>query len=166
MNEKKNNLEETSLQTLDNAGAITPFDPNFFAQDTVRTNLDITTMKGKVFAQKALSQADFSIEDLESSQTFIMESCLIHEVEIDDENKEETIKAKRVVLISPSGETAAFVSQGVYNSMRNIMGLFGIGPWNPPLVLKAKVIPTRKKRKTINLEVVFQDDPGFNTIDV
>lgn len=159
------NEDRATELTTKNAGAIVPFDADFFKQDTVKTNLDIATMKGKVFAQKALSQADLNIDDLQDGTMFKMESCLIHDVELEDENQGGLVTAKRVVLISPTGETVAFVSKGVYSSMRNIVGLFGIGPWHPPLVLKAKKVSTRKKRTTINLEVLFEDDPGYTTVD-
>lgn len=120
------------------------------------TSLDRDTKEGRILIGKALGQADLKAAQF-MDKPFPVADVLIHIIylPIEDANGELTgqVDAQpRTVLIGPNGETAQFVSQGIARSLQNIMGLWGMPPWNPPLTVKLRQIETKRGR-TYNLQV-------------
>lgn len=50
----------------------------------------------------------------------------------------------RVVLVSPEGKSYQAVSYGIANAIRNVCIACGNAPWNPPVQLKVKQVPTKR----------------------
>lgn len=114
------------------------------------TSLNRDTEKRMIL--RALGQPTRSGSDLEKTPMEVSD-VLVHKVNVttDAGDSEEYI---RVVLISPSGETCAFVSNGILSSLRNLIQVFGEPKWVPPLKIKATLVKTRRGFRTYNLEVV------------
>ncbi len=116
------------------------------------SSIDINSTEGKMKVQKALASADYGSEHV-MKVPFEVQDIVVHGVKIVDENGEVT-DATRTVLLSPSGETVSFTSEGVISSLRNIFSIFGLPPFNPPLKVQVKEVKTRRGWKTLNLIVV------------
>lgn len=50
----------------------------------------------------------------------------------------------RVVLVTPDGTSYQAVSYGIANAVRNVVVVCGDAPWQPPVQLKIKQIPTKR----------------------
>lgn len=50
----------------------------------------------------------------------------------------------RVVLVAPDGTSYQAVSYGIANAVRNIVVMCGDAPWQPPVQLKIKQVPTKR----------------------
>lgn len=49
----------------------------------------------------------------------------------------------RVVLVAPDGTSYQAVSYGIANAVRNVVVVCGDAPWQPPVQLKIKQVPTK-----------------------
>lgn len=120
--------------------------------ENIWTSLKLEEKGNKKTMLKALSQADYNFESFPPGG-FEVENLLIHEVELESEDGE-LIKQMRIVLISPSGETCSFCSNGVVKGIKNLMFVYGVPPWNPAVKVRVKQVKTRKGFRTYNIEVV------------
>lgn len=50
----------------------------------------------------------------------------------------------RVVLVAPDGTSYQAVSYGIANAVRNVVMVCGDAPWQPPVQLKIKQVPTKR----------------------
>lgn len=50
----------------------------------------------------------------------------------------------RVVLVAPDGTSYQATSYGIANAVRNVAMVCGDAPWNPPVQLKVKQVPTKR----------------------
>lgn len=50
----------------------------------------------------------------------------------------------RVVLVTPDGTSYQAVSYGIANAVRNVVVVCGDAPWQPPVQLKIKQVPTKR----------------------
>ena len=76
-----------------------------------------------------------------------VEHVIIQPVTVSDMATGEPKEANRIVLIDAKGNAYGCTSSGVETSIRNLFGIVGPAPWNPPL----KVKPTKNKgRKGYN----------------
>ena len=50
----------------------------------------------------------------------------------------------RVVLVAPDGTSYQATSYGIANAVRNVVMVCGDAPWNPPVQLKVKQVPTKR----------------------
>lgn len=50
----------------------------------------------------------------------------------------------RTVLVAPDGTSYQATSYGIANAVRNVVMVCGDAPWNPPVQLKVKQVPTKR----------------------
>lgn len=50
----------------------------------------------------------------------------------------------RTVLVAPDGTSYQAASYGIANAVRNVVMVCGDAPWNPPVQLKVKQVPTKR----------------------
>lgn len=50
----------------------------------------------------------------------------------------------RVVLVAPDGKSYQAVSYGIATAVRNVVMVCGDAPWNPPVQLKIRQVPTKR----------------------
>lgn len=118
------------------------------------TSIDKTTDEGKALILRASTgQADLKAEDI-MADPFPMQHLLAQKVQILEERTGELVTMDRVVLISPDGKTVSFVSAGIMNCLKYIMGLYGRPPYQVPLWVRTRLVTTRKGFKTWNLDIV------------
>lgn len=96
--------------------------------------------------------------DAKLGEVLLVRHWLIHEVEFVSEETGEVINTYRTVLVAPTGESVAFVSQGVANGIRQIHSEFGLEPLDPPLRCKVEQRTTAKKRRVYVLIVLPDED--------
>lgn len=72
---------------------------------------------------------------------------MIHEVDFLSDDGSEKVRTYRTVLVTPEGDTYAFVSGGVANGVRHIFNQFGTAPLDPPLVVRIEQKTTSNKRR-------------------
>lgn len=65
-------------------------------------------------------------------QTFPLSYWMVHEVHPKRDNGE-TVKAIRTVLMDQRGTAYGFTSNGVYDSLRDLVQSMGPGPYDPPV---------------------------------
>lgn len=65
-----------------------------------------------------------------------------HVVSIEQQGGE-VAEVTRCVLITKDLKAYAFVSDGIRNDLRRIIGIFGVGPYDPPLQLK--IVPQKTR---------------------
>lgn len=107
----------------------------------------------------ALGDSDYNLLDFcEAGGIVECADILSHPVSIAKEGEKgepETFdECLRCVLIDTQGKTYSSVANGVKTSISNIMMIFGLPPFDPPIKIKAKTAKTRRGFKTINLKVI------------
>src|SRR5438132_8673230 len=100
-------------------------------------------------ALNVLQRTDLTADDLLGNE-FAITNILAHEVELANEKTGEVNIATRVVLIAPTGKSAAFVSKGVYSAVCNIVAAKGNPPYDPPV----RVVLRKVKAKVGKLYVL------------
>lgn len=81
-----------------------------------------------------------------------LEHFYVHQVQIAGETPGEYVDAIRVVLIEPEGRAFGFVSDGIAKDLARIISTFGMGPYSPPIPVKAVQFNTRKGRRAYSLQ--------------
>lgn len=83
------------------------------------------------------------------NETIEIQDYLVEMVEIEDTdsygNGLGTFSVvPRVVLVAPDGTSYQATSYGIANAVRNVALVCGDAPWNPPVQLKVKQVPTKR----------------------
>lgn len=83
------------------------------------------------------------------NETIEIQDYLVEMVEIEDTdfygNGLGTFSVvPRVVLVAPDGTSYQATSYGIANAVRNVAMVCGDAPWNPPVQLKVKQVPTKR----------------------
>ena len=83
------------------------------------------------------------------NETIEIQDYLVEMVEIEDTdsygNGLDTFSVvPRVVLVAPDGTSYQATSYGIANAVRNVAMVCGDAPWNPPVQLKVKQVPTKR----------------------
>jgi hypothetical protein len=119
------------------------------------TSIQTDTPEGKMlFLKAATGEPDYSGDDL-MNKPFPAENLFVARIPLQQEDGS-MVEADRIVLISPEGETAAFVSKGVKTSLSYIMSpmMYGKPPFNPPIWVQTARVQTRTGYKCWNLKIV------------
>jgi hypothetical protein len=101
------------------------------------TSADTSDPKWKAAVFKALQGQDHKAQDV-AGKIYLTANIVAQDVQVVDANSGEVKQLTRCVLLDPDGRSVGFCSEGVRNSLRFLMGLYGKPPWEPglPLVLK------------------------------
>lgn len=126
------------LQNVDIVKAVNEVD--FYSS----MNLDKAENKALLF--KAMTNPDKKISDMINME-INMRDIFVEIVEVRDENTGELNKAPRIVIIDTKGVSYSCVSQGIYNSLKRLMALFGQPTWENGLKIKIQQI--NKKQRNI-----------------
>jgi hypothetical protein len=116
------------------------------------TSYDLDTHAGKAGFFRSRQDAEGSAADMR--QGIEVEHVTIHPVQlVSDQQGGEVVDAVRVVLISPDGMRYACVSKGVERSIHELVALYGLPPWSPPLRVKLIEVQTRMGRRMYQLDL-------------
>lgn len=119
------------------------------------TSIDKGSDEGKALIMKAATGTATKGPEVLMTETFNMANILVHKVPVASNDTGEIQVMDRVVLIDPKGETAAFVSNGVMQSLRLIFALYGAPPFAKPIPIRLVPVKTRRGFRTYNLNVVI-----------
>ena len=114
---------------------------------TMFTTLDMTTEENKIKLYNSLQKCDVRINDI-VGQTIEFSDIFIEEkpyTETDEKTGEiKTTKKFRTILYGTNGQTYVSAAYGVYNSLKNIISIFGLPTKDVPFKVQVD------KRKTQN----------------
>lgn len=128
-----NELAKTDINTM-------------LAQDTgttfcsIEINPNDRKSAAKVF--DALNNPTYQVADY-INKDIPVANILLEIAEIVNEDTGEVIRAPRVVLIDPDGNSYQAVSIGMFNAVKNAVRCFGPAPWDPPLTFSIKQKPVK-----------------------
>ena len=108
---------------------------------------------------RALGIADKRVEEV-LGETLKVCHVVAHNINPVDPATGEVIQTVRIVFVTTDGQTIAGSGKGLYNSLRQIIGVIGSPVWQPALVCKIKPITTRMGRRTYTIEVIGLDKPA------
>jgi len=117
------------------------------------SNIDTKTRAGAAVVMRCADQPTLKTEDI-LGVTLSIQNFLIHTIDLQEATGGEIIRAARTVLVTSDGETLAFVSDGIVDSLELLIQAVGRGPWVPPLRVAVKVNKTRRGFRTYKLSLV------------
>lgn len=88
-------------------------------------------------------------------QAFPVKYWYAHKVKIFQPQGGEYLDATRVVLLSPDYQAVGFTSEGITQSLAQMIMAFGLKPFDPPVNIRVDEITTRMGRKTYALAPVL-----------
>jgi hypothetical protein len=126
---------------------------NIVGNRTFWTSFDATTIEAKKKLLNAMNKSDYNINEIINGDIEIKDVMLTGVNLTNDETGEVTAHPL-VTLFAPDGTTYASTSDGVFNSIKKIMMVFGLPTeWEEPIKVKVRQIKT-KRGQTFTLEVL------------
>ena len=144
--------ENTEIQTAEqaNANAITIQNVTSAAPGTMITSLRAVPgdREASVRIFNAMNnpgeRVANHINEVIEVQDYLIEMAQIEDTDAYGNGLGTYSNVPRVVLVSPDGTSYQAVSYGVANAVRNATLACGDAPWNPPIQLKIKQVPTKR----------------------
>lgn len=148
-------MEKQEMVPVDRVGKLTAWSPvsPIPDGDSYWTSLPMDTEQQRAAAIRYRRKTERASDDVLGAELQLTD-LYIHMVTITDEESGEINEAVRVVLISPDRTATQFVSGGVYKSLKDIVSVFGVPPWSPPIIVKVAVQKAKKVGKFFYLEPV------------
>lgn len=112
---------------------------------------------------RALETSDYKISDYINKDITIanvvfssVDVTSIDEADIDPETGEvKVITRPKTVIIDDKGKTYSSVATGIFNSMKNLISVFGLpDTWEKPMVVSIRLVKTKKGQ-------TYRVDPKF-----
>jgi len=107
----------------------------------------------KIGIARAMGDADYNLRDYfkeNKGAVLYLQHYLAHKVEVVTDSGE-AVDAVRLVLIDEDGKRYSTVANGARSSFANLIAIFGMPPFNPPIKIEAREIKTRRGFYTLNL---------------
>lgn len=98
----------------------------------------------------AESGASKSADDI-GDEPFAIKYFYAHQIQIVNRQTGEIAEPVRVVLIAADNSSVQFVSDGIAKSLARILQTFGMGPYDPPIMVRLQVIRTNRGFKTYTM---------------
>lgn len=124
-------------------------------QNKIWTSLDVTTPQGKLVAFNASQSSDDELLDNVGQRIKVAHLMISNATKIDAETGEE-LPLVRLVLIEDDGSTYQTFSAGVLKSIRNLIGLYGVPPWLPPLEVEVQRLKLGNGHQLLQLKLIGQ----------
>lgn len=121
-----------------------------FEPQRVWTSLDLKDERNAALYLAAKSAPDFGYEDVQGTE-FCVTDAIMHTCQLADRQTGELVTKVRTILITDDGTSIGFVSTGVVNSLRDLMGLYGQLPWKPGRRLRVVQRTTSGGNRVYNL---------------
>lgn len=78
----------------------------------------------------------------------------VHAIQLEGDSPGEFSDAIRCVLITPTYDAIAFVSNGIAADLARIVSAFGLEEYTPPVLVKLREFETRGRRRMYSLQPV------------
>lgn len=139
----------------ENKNALVSSDANFFKNEKeMFTSLDLSSSENKKKLYNSLQKCDLRINDI-VGQTIEFSDLFIEEKPITTENETtgevSTTKKFRTILYGSDGKTYVSSAYGVYNSIKNIVSIFGLPTTESPIKVSISKRPTASGKETLIL---------------
>lgn len=121
------------------------------------TTLDLSKNENKVLLYNALQNCDLLLKDCKNQK---IKMCNVYIEEYKKENLDEKtgevkkVSKFRTIIFDESGKTYATGSYGVYNSIRQIVGIFGNPSNENPILVEVGERDIDKNKKSLILTMV------------
>lgn len=107
------------------------------------STVDASNIEGKKTVYTAINSAD-SLRELVGKTVSVVD-FIVQEVEVVSDETDEAVTVPRSVIVLEDGGVYAATSNGVFNSIRNILAIFGSPrEWPQPLQVKVDEKATRR----------------------
>lgn len=107
------------------------------------STVDASSVDGKKTVYSAVNNAE-SLRDLVGKTVNVVD-FIVQEVEVVSDETDEAVAVPRSVIVLEDGSVYAATSNGVFNSIRNILSIFGSPrTWAGPLSVKVDEKTTRR----------------------
>ena len=149
MNESNEN--ETMLATNENFNLQSSI--NNKLKDTY-SSLKNNTIESKKIMFNALQKCDYRVSDMLDTEIDLVNVIMQHYQKVNDETGEVEDKIK-TILIDKDKKTYASASHGLFNSMLNVLSMFGEpSKWEEPLKIKVVETKTKQGFKTFEIKIM------------
>lgn len=111
------------------------------------------TREEKMAMYNAVNSPDYKLSDY-TGKVIGIKDVVIEQIQLADEKTGEVKNQARVVLIDGNGKSYQCVSNGIYNSIKKIISIFGEPTWDEVVVVEVQNLSTAKGRKTLTLKAV------------
>ena len=111
------------------------------------------TREEKMAMYNAVNSPDYKLSDF-TGKVIEIKDVVIEQVQLTEESSGEVKNQARVVLIDVKGKSYQCVSNGIYNSIKKIIAIFGEPTWDEPVNVEVQNLSTAKGRKTLTLKAV------------
>lgn len=143
------NLPERSEQHGDHKATWMP--PSLKNGFIVESTLPMNTEAERDLVLQVIESDALKGETLIGSNIYLGH-YVIHPINLEDQNTGEVVEVARTILPQPEGLPVAFVSTGILESISRISWKHRQAPpFDPPLLVKLKSVPTGQGRRTYKL---------------
>lgn len=144
--------ENASIQAVQAQAAIQPTIQNIVNAGvgamitSLRANPDDRAASVRVFnaMNNPNDRVSNHINETISVQDYLIEMTEIEDTDAYGNGLGSYSVVPRVVLVAPDGASYQATSYGIANAVRNVVMVCGDAPWQPPVQLKIKQVPTKR----------------------
>lgn len=126
------------------------------------TYIDLSTPAGKSLVYNSLQGQDEKLESV-LGMSLRISNFVLAPVALEDKVTGEERVFPRTVLITDKNERIGCVSDGIMNSLRALIAVFGPPPWVPALPIKAKQQSSQRGNRFYILEVDGMESVAAST---
>ena len=149
-------MSESDLNGLENEdGLIVPMEKEFMSfgeggGERIMSNFPLSSPEEQWQLMSLATSPDCKGGSEVINSVIDLHYWMCHEVEVTDDD-DNMIRAIRTVLIDKSGDAFAFVSGGIFRSLRMLVKCFGKGPYEQPLPVQVMQSDTKGGRRILHL---------------
>lgn len=144
--------QNTEIQAVQAQAAIQPTIQNIVNAGvgamitSLRANPDDRAASVRVFnaMNNPNDRVSNHINETISVQDYLIEMTEIEDTDAYGNGLGSYSTVPRVVLVAPDGTSYQATSYGIANAVRNVVMVCGDAPWQPPVQLKIKQVPTKR----------------------
>jgi hypothetical protein len=126
------------------------------------TNLDKTKEENIATIMRCLNAAD-TTAGKKLGEEVLVRALFVQPVCVVDRETGELRPCRRIVFVLADGSTLSTCSEGVFGSVRALIPMKGVGPWDQPLRVRFRQVETRAGRRIYVMDYIAG---GKEVIDV
>lgn len=142
--------ENAMISTTDETGMVVMFAP---AQTSMYCSVKANTPEQKKNLFNLTNGKTERLSDKVNTKINMVD-LYAEEVEIVDKNTGELRKMPRIIIIDDKGVGYQCVSQGIFSSMKKLIGFMGEPTYSPAVTIMPKQVTTNNGNKVLTFEVV------------
>lgn len=154
------NIVASEMMVLDGEKnwQVIPIDRDFVselgtAETSFFTSLPNETEDDKAKLFNVMNNPDARISAM-VGKVILLTHFFMETVNLKNDETGEMGKAPRVVLVDKDGQSFQAVSTGIFNALKKIVGMYGMGPWSPPIPVEIAQIDRGTKNRIFTLKIM------------